>query len=652
MLKRVMMMLLVVIICTTTIAREIDLSEATIVVLEPEKKIMSNAADMLQKEILKRTRIKLAISNEMPRDRHRHKKEYAIVIGNSEVLAAQRKSFKPASGHEVPANADAYSVWTDRSRRKVPTVCVAGYDDRGTFFAVGRLLRILEMSRDRLELDPDIKISTAPKYSLRGHQYGYRPKTNSYDAWTVEMWEQQFREMMIFGMNAIELIPPRTDDADDSPHLPMPMLDMMVEMSQLAQDYQLELWIWFPAIDEDYTDKATLDAAMEEWSEVYRLLPKIDVIFVPGGDPGDTHPKILFDFMEKQKESLTHFHPDAELWMSPQGFDWKRHRAGWMDAFVDIMQNDQPEWLDGIVFGPQIKMTLPELRTKVPVKYEIRRYPDITHTRSSQYADPNWDRAWQKTLDREPINPRPVAYTKVFRDLQDYSFGFITYSEGCNDDFNKVLWSCLGWDSDMDPMDIAKEYSRFFISPKYEDRYAEGLFALEQNWIGPLKDTDQPYKTLELFQVMEKKATPQMKLSWRFQQGLYRAYYDAYVKAKYDYEMLLEDQAIAVLSNAAQMGSIESMDQAEAILDKAVTNRVNPEWRARTITLAEALYQSIRMQLSVDLYQGQRVLRGANLDNIDNSLNNSEDIKEAFAEIRKMDSEQQRLAKIAEISRE
>ncbi|MHC4756763.1 MAG: hypothetical protein ACYTBP_16675, partial [Planctomycetota bacterium] len=218
----------------------------------------------------------------------------------------------------------------------------------------------------------------------------------------------------------------------------------------------------------------------------------------------------------------------------------------------------------------------------------------------------NWDTACHLTVGREPINPRPRAYAKIFRDLQQYSFGFITYSEGCNDDFNKVLWSCLGWDPDMDVKEIAIEYSKFFISERYKEKFAEGLFGLERNWDGPVKDNDGIYETLKLFQEMEKNATPQEKLNWRFQQGLYRAYYDAYVKARLQYETKLEAQAVDVLKKAKEIGAIKAIDQAEAILDKAVTQKVRPEWRARTFELAEALYQSIRMQLSVKKYKAIR----------------------------------------------
>ena len=93
-------------------------------------------------------------------------------------------------------------------------------------------------------------MSPGPVYPLRGHQLGYRPKTNSYDAWTVEMWEQYYRDLVVFGTNAVELIPPtETAGGADSPHMPLPMMDMMVEMSRLADDYGLEVWIWYPPME-------------------------------------------------------------------------------------------------------------------------------------------------------------------------------------------------------------------------------------------------------------------------------------------------------------------------------------------------------------------------------------------------------------------
>jgi hypothetical protein len=654
----VMVIILLVIVSTGAQAAQIDLSNARIVVLNPKKKIMTNAADMLRDEIEKRTRITLDVVTKMPA-----KDQATIVIGVGKKIT---KKYPLPAGMTMPSKADGYAVWVDTKKRAAPTICLTGVDERGALFAAGRLLRLLDMRRDTLSLDSETSIATAPDTALRGHQFGYRPKTNSYDAWDLPMWEQYYREMAVFGMNAIEIMPPRTDDAADSPHFPKPQMEMMILMSQLADDYSLDVWIWFPALDKDYTDKKTVDFAIKEWADVFRKLPRIDVVFVPGGDPGKRHhPPILLSFLEKQKKNLNKYHPKAQLWMSPQDF---HENKGFWPAFLDIMQNQQPAWLDGIVFGPSVWVpqpkpkrrrtrieimmdSLPALRKAIPAQYPIRRYPDITHSGGSQYEIPNRDSAWDKTVGREPINPRPVDYTMIFRNLQEYSIGFITYSEGCNDDFNKVLWSCLGWDIDMDPQKIAEEYARFFVSPRYAEKFAKGLFALEQNSIGPLLLNDLPYKTLRLFQEMEADATPQEKLSWRFQQGLYRAYYDAYIKARLHYETELERQAIEVLDNAELIGSALAMDKAQAILDKGINQRTRPQWRQRTFELAEALYQSIRMQLSVEKYQAISVGRGANLDSIDNPFFNREYLIEEFDKIRKMTSEEQRLEAIKKTAR-
>ena len=238
-------------------AASVDLSKV-VIVSSSTRKIQANAADMLRDEVEKRTRIGLAVSSKMPGG-----DKIVILIGTAKELAA--KSYRPAVGFEVPSKADAYAVWVDTSKRASATICAAGYDDRGTLFAVGQLLRMLQMGRDRVGVSGDIKIATSPRYTLRGHQIGYRPKTNSYDAWTLAMWEQYYRDMIVFGTNAVELLPPRTDDAADSPHFVKPQLEMMVDMSQLAADYGLDVWIWFPAMEDDYSEEKTVKAAIDEW---------------------------------------------------------------------------------------------------------------------------------------------------------------------------------------------------------------------------------------------------------------------------------------------------------------------------------------------------------------------------------------------------
>jgi hypothetical protein len=634
-------------ISITLSAAPLDLSHARIVILNPQAKVEAKAAAMLRDEVDERTRIGLEIAAKLP-----HGSEPVILIGTAEELA--RESFRPPAGCPVPELPDACALWVDTTRRAGPTVCTAGYDLRGAVFAVGRLLRAAGMSRDTFQLDGLTKLATAPKFPLRGHQLGFRPKTNSYDAWTLAMWEQYYRDMMVFGMNAIELIPPRSDDAPDSPHFPKPQMEMMVGMSQLADDYGLEVWIWYPCLDKDYSDAKTVQFALGEQEAVFKKLPRVDAVFFPGGDPGDTRPDLLLGLMEKSKKILTQYHPKAQVWVSPQGFDrfGVAHRRGWLKMFLDLVKTNQPAWLDGVVFGPQVEMSLANLRKELPIRYPIRQYPDITHSKSCQYAVPGWDRAFSITEGRETINPRPEGYAKIFRSLQGYSNRFITYSEGCNDDFNKVLWSCLGWDPDMNVEDIAREYSRYFISGRYADQFARGLLALEQDWVGPLLANQGVPQTVQLFQEMEKHATPQEKLNWRFQQGLYRAYYDGYIRERLVHETGLEKQAREALRTAPQLGVPAALDQAEKILDKATKEPVGKDLRARVFELGEALFQSIRMQLSVPRYQAIAVGRGANLDEIDKPLAPIGEMKKRLQEIRELGSEADKLKAVADMAAE
>ena len=109
---------------------------------------------------------------------------------------------------------------------------------------------------------------------------------------------------------------------------------------------------------------------------------------------------------------------------------------------------------------------------------------------------------------------------RSFEPILKESIGFLTYSEGCNDDVNKIVWSALGWDPDARVVDILREYSGYFISDRLRDDFAQGLLArLERNWRGPLVTNEAVTTTLKQFQAMEKSATPRDLLNWALQRA-------------------------------------------------------------------------------------------------------------------------------------
>src|SRR5581483_8482447 len=190
-------------LCCFLCAPALDLRNTVIFIRSdapsPEKK----AAQMLHEEIAKRTQIRLEVASQPPEP-----SRPVIAMGTASELGNLSANLPPAH-----PGADGFRVKTAGNR-----VIVAGNDARGVLFGAGYLLRHMRMDRQILSVDDQLQVVTAPRYSLRGHQIGYRPKVNTYDGWTPAQFEQYIRDLAIFGANAVELIPPRSDDDEDSPH--------------------------------------------------------------------------------------------------------------------------------------------------------------------------------------------------------------------------------------------------------------------------------------------------------------------------------------------------------------------------------------------------------------------------------------------------
>lgn len=611
-----------------------NFTDAIIVTESSLSKHEQAAIAMLIEEVEKRTLVEFTQAVELPAGT-----VPKIIIGT----VASLKQNGRLIGSDVlqmvsKSEAEGYTVKLIKSSGNAPTLIIAGNDSRGMLYGIGYFLRKITMEWDQVLVPEDIDIVTHPSFPLRGHQLGYRPKTNANDGMDEKQWEQYIRDLIVFGTNAIEIMPPITDDVESSPMFPRPQLDMMKRMDDILDKYDIDAWIWFPLMFGDYTKIENEKKSLAESKRIFSNLKRIDAVFIPGGDPGNVHPKVLFSYLQKQTELLHEFHPDAEVWLSPQGFD-----KSWMDEFFDLLKS-KPEWLTGLVYGPQMLMNINDFGARVNGSYPIRRYPDITHTFDSQYAVPNWDFAFGATQNREPINPRPKAQADIFHAADPkHNIGFITYSEGLNDDVNKVIWNGLGWNPNVNVHEILEDYSRYFIGEEYTHVFTQGLYNLEKNWEGSLINNRLVNVHYNMFQQMEKEASPQVRLNWRFQLALYRAYYDTYNRNRLLFETQLEERAYDVLRKAPVVGTLNAISEASRILNEAKLKPVSEDIRARVFELAEALFQSTRMQLSTYKYFATATRRGANLDLIDYSLNNALWLEDQFKKITLLDSEAERL---------
>jgi hypothetical protein len=602
----------------------LDLTGATIVT-KSNSPVVAKAAVMLQEELAERSGVTLAIAGEVPAD------SVIIELG----LSADMK------GLNVPRKAEGYGITISGN-----TVKLAGADERGALYAAGRLIRLATYGPGSLALDLAAPISTAPEVPIRVHQLAYRNTANTYDAWSVETYEQYIRDMVIFGCNGVELINNLDPTVKDGPVMTETMHGMNIKLSGLIDSYGIDVWVWSPVMadeGEDVTTPEGLAVALEKRRAFLKDYPAVDHIFVPGGDDGDAPAEYLIPFMEALSPILKETHPTAKLWLSNQTFTIEEN-----DYFFNYLKEQDPQWLEGLVYGPWTKMGWEEMRERTPDRFPLRRYPDINHTVRSQYAIPDWDPVFANTVGREPMMPMPAMQAHIFQRYLDVSDGFGTYSDGIHDDLNKHVWNVLGWDPKADLDAALREYGKVWFGEALADDVAKGMRLFEEAWQGPILKNKAIPKSLALWESIAKRV-PDYETNWRAQMYLFRACFDANVAAETKAQRAYEAEANAALAKASSDGVEVAIANAIAALTKADTPAA-PELRAGIEALGPVLLKSIGYQLSAkEPYLARNSERGAMLDWLDQPVNNRPWLEQRFAAILAMENADAQLAAIDEI---
>jgi hypothetical protein len=610
-------------------AESVDLTNASVVIRSGDLPAAEKVASkILTEEVGRRTGLTWKVTTDWPA-------QAKVVIAISTVAnppAWQRKIDSTLAS--APARSEGYAVSVIPAEKGQPLiVAVTGYDSRGAMFGVGKLLRNLDWKTGSVSVRSDFHATEVPDRPLRGHQIGYRDTANSWDAWTFEQFDQYFREMAIFGANAVENIPWQEDKLN--PLMKYPREQMNVKFAELCEKYDLEHWIWVPVMIR-LPNPASEDEFLKEQEAFYRKIKKLDAIFVPGGDPGDNKANVLIPYLEQMASLVTRYHPNVKIWLSLQYF-----KPDDVDFLYQYLETKQPAWFGGLVMGPS-SPPMELTRRRLPKQYKLRWYPDITHVVRCQYPIPWLDPALGLTLGRECVNPRPVDYTQIYQ--MDYSFtdGFLSYSDGVHDDFNKNLWSQLGWNPNANPRDIATEYARFFFNPEMAEIGADGLFSLETDMRGSLADNGSITATNVLWKELERRiAKPGSP--WRFQMHLFRAYYDAYTRARLLYETELERQALDTLEIPPEGDVNSAISNARVILERAAKKPVDAELLQRLNDMAKQLFGRIGLQTSVPTYHASGYERGAVMDFVNYPLNNRWWLEDQLDAIGKLsDSNEQR----------
>lgn len=471
---------------------------------------------------------------------------------------------------------------------------------RGLIYAIGMFFRKAAFRDGSLRLSTDLSGRYAPKKPIRGHQLGYRPCNNTYDKWDTEDFRQYMLELMYFGMNTVELIP----FSEQNDLMKYDSVSMSAILSEEAHALGLDVSLWIPNTDEDK------ESARREREALFRKLPYIDAVFIPGSDPGSLPAAEMLSRCRDLYEILIKYHPNAKIWPSAQA---PHNAPSWGEEFLAALPL-AGDGVGGVITGPNRAFHIDVLRQRLPEKYPIRFYPDITHNLRCEhpvhFEKDDWHYAFAAALSRECINPRPVEYKRLFDTIKPYTIGSVTYSDGVNDDVNKAVWCALEWDDTLSAEEIIEDYARAYLWNYDTDRITAAILLLEKNW------QDSPLEKRLDFTLYLLDGLCKEENDWRFWQLRFRATCDKYVKDR----LLADSAAVGMAKALIEAGDISG---ASAVLSAPQSEELQQLRREIDLT-AEALYETVGMQLSVQKYHASGWERGATLDTIDQPLTDKE----------------------------
>lgn len=477
---------------------------------------------------------------------------------------------------------------------------------RGLIFGYSLFLRKCTFENGVITLIKNISGDYSPQKEIRGHQAGYRTTPNTYDAWSYQQYFQYYLDMMAFGSNTVEHNGTKPKENFRNALMKYEQEDFLVEASRLADVVDLDVSLW-----QANADYETEEEALKIREQLYSSMPRLNIVFVPGGDPGELPADVFIDRCRKIQKVLTKHHPEAKMHPSAQA---PHSIQDWGKTFCDILK-EEPAEIDAVIMGPNHAFPIHELRKRIPEKYPMRFYPDITHNVRCEYPvnflEDDWHYTLAATLSRESVNPRPTELRTLHRIFAPYTIGGVSYSEGVHDDLNKMIWSVMEWDENIDLREAVLDYARYFMFGTDEEKITDCIFLLEKNWQGAPEENPCIDLCYKMFCEL-KKDYPVLSENWRFLELYFRACCDKLVKMRRVFELKLCKEATEELRCNKLSSALEILNTPFSFQYSLLRNEIN--------TSAEKLFDLIGLQLDVEHYCADSWERGATLETIDNNV--------------------------------
>jgi len=420
------------------------------------------------------------------------------------------------------------------------TAWIAGVDERGVLYGLGRLLQLSKKAGPWASFPvANTNERSAPRYAIRDMGISEKITMDSAEAvalgaraWTLNEGITQWEELLLLGGNTLThgrgRVPPvdytlyttsggtagvsltrdeRCVDYGVYYHGPQSVngigsTNMLSGWNATTRVGALDLHLGCPSIP------AARARIVELWGIYAKKAQKLDYVTLQAADLAGCFcpicrtnwPTIFYNLCCDIADAIHVWKPGAKIYFTNQEMT-----ADQNEKLFTLIQQDSGSPLAGYsyapggsenstygdnVINPVWERLYPDIDPDSTFLYsrlgylqqgqDVLSLPDVTHWKRAGSAVRYPDPVWAETFSRRTYNARPAAYENLFREQMPYCNGMLGYSEGLFDDFNKYLLLRMLWNPALTAGEVSLEYYTYYCGEEAGRLLSEAVFIGEQ----------------------------------------------------------------------------------------------------------------------------------------------------------------------------
>ena len=496
---------------------------------------------------------------------------------------------------------------------KLDLIIAAGIDERGCLYAVGELLRQINIRDGSLQVPDNLEVRTAPAFGIRGTQV-----QQSYIAttlakarpWTDKETQRVILDYALAGANIFSTgNGPMFDFIKSYGLMTQGEFGPNTALGDIPKEWEAKESIGRPG----YVCLSVPEGnqyMLDQCDKFFKDRPAFDLVKFWGGDGGGCecdkckpYGRIFIQTVEKMAAIVHKYHPETRVYFTNQKFQNNDD-----NAIFTYLQEKPVDWLFAWGYGPGSDATSwqpghrqthrmdlfrypgygpyslypKEILHQLPPQVKLLYYNEITHWKYAQHAfiqmypradkegnlPPHWshdiyerrpDQFLTMVYNRLSFYACPRNYFRIFNDLMPYGIGDITHSSGHHDHFNQWMWQRLLWSPRTTLDAVVFDYCNTWFGPEAAPLMAKALFILEEN-LEEQPGTPLPKKAgIKRYYDLVKQAgklIPKelMDKDWLWRMYMQKGVLDRYTQLSVDQQMKLQSRIEKLIAESLKNG--------------------------------------------------------------------------------------------------